>query len=786
MAKKDVLKGRSIVNKNIFNQINKREDIIDKITKEHEYLEQQKEETPLDLNAVIDFYHKKLYENSEALNCLEKLGLKKQANYERFKIGYADESILNSLSKKQIELLKKLGLIGENDVEYFINCIIFPIFNENGKVVCIYGLDINTNEFLKPVYLNSEIPIFNEKALKVYDEVFLTENILEALNLIELEIENVISINDSGNITARHIKLLQDNRVKTIILAIKNEITADALKDLFVSEGFRIKTISFYKPQSSINEALQKDQVTRLIEEAELFKPEEDKTTFKVHKDGFKYTFLIGEASYIVTGLKELFVSNLRVNIKAEYQGEWYPDNLDLYSARSRTSFSQTIGQKFNIEPTRIEKDLLKILEYFENERDRALRVKEDKEEELTEEEKEIGLKFLKSPDLFNQIVNDMTTLGYVGEELNKQLLYLCASSRKLDDPISVLIISQSASGKSYLVETVRRLMPQDEVVSITSLSDQALNYIESLLNRFLIFGEAVHSDIIEHQIREMLSSKELTRLVTLKDEKTGKLKSELVKKKVIVSTVLSTTNHRINPENASRYFIINADESREQTRKIHELQRKKYSLEEHYKKMDEVPDIVRKHQIAQKLLRKVIIINSFARYLNFPDSAMRTRRDHDRFIDLIAVVCFLRQYQKELKNDGRIDYIECDLTDYEVAYNIMVNGVLSSTMIELPKGAMNLYEEVRKMAKKIGKENNLNCEEVSFSQRELREYSKFNADSIKKYLKVLVDYEYIQVNSGKNRGTRFLYKLRKDESIENIDLSIIPAPKDMKDKLKI
>src|SRR4030042_14871 len=96
MAKKDVLKGRSIVNKNIFNQVNKSIDIIDKITKEHEYLEQQKEESPLDPNAVIDFYHKKLYENPEALKCLEKIGLKKHANYERFKVGFSDGSLLNS------------------------------------------------------------------------------------------------------------------------------------------------------------------------------------------------------------------------------------------------------------------------------------------------------------------------------------------------------------------------------------------------------------------------------------------------------------------------------------------------------------------------------------------------------------------------------------------------------------------------------------------------------------------------------------------------------------------
>ena len=208
MAKKDVLKGRSIVNKNIFEQANKSGDIIDKVSKEHEYLVKQKEEAPLDPNAVINFYHKKLYENPEALNCLGKLGLKKQANYERFKIGFSDGKLINSLSKKQIELLKKLKLIGEDNAEYFNNCIVFPIFNENGKASCIYGLDITTNEYLKPIYLNSEIPIFNEKATKVYDEVILTENILEALSLIELEIENVISINDSSNITARHIKLL--------------------------------------------------------------------------------------------------------------------------------------------------------------------------------------------------------------------------------------------------------------------------------------------------------------------------------------------------------------------------------------------------------------------------------------------------------------------------------------------------------------------------------------------------------------------------------------------------
>lgn len=137
-------------------------DIIDKVAKEHEYLKKvshrDSEDTELNIESVIEFYHKRLYtstslgtgENQDALSCLEKLGLKKQANYERFKIGFAprqgsgqaDGSILNSLSKKQIQALKKLKLIEEDDAEYFNNCLIFPIFNESGKVSSIYGFDI--------------------------------------------------------------------------------------------------------------------------------------------------------------------------------------------------------------------------------------------------------------------------------------------------------------------------------------------------------------------------------------------------------------------------------------------------------------------------------------------------------------------------------------------------------------------------------------------------------------------------------------------------------------------
>jgi hypothetical protein len=48
-----------------------------------------------------------------------------------------------------------------------------------------------------------------------------------------------------------------------------------------------------------------------------------------------------------------------------------------------------------------------------------------------------------------------------------------------------------------------------------------------------------------------------------------------------------------------------------------------------------------------------------------------------------------------------------------------------------------------------------------------------------------LVDLEYIQIISGRIRGTRLSYRLRKDEELEKIDLSAIPTPEEMAERIR-
>jgi hypothetical protein len=485
--------------------------------------------------------------------------------------------------------------------------------------------------------------------------------------------------------------------------------------------------------------------------------------------------------------MRSAFVSNLRVNVRAEREGVSFLDNVDLYSARSRSLFSSAAARALSLEEPRVEKDLLFIVDYLEAERDRELvKLNPNERREMSEEERKEGMELLEDPKLFNRIASDLEALGYVGEELNKQLLYIAASSRKTADPISVVILSQSASGKSLLVESVRRLMPEEDVVAVSSLSDQALNYIGEggLLHKFLILGEAVHSETVEHQIREMLSSHELSRLVAVKDAKTGELSTRTVRSPVVVAAVMSSTRSEINPENASRAFLVNADESREQTRRIHESQRGKYSLERHTRERSVVPKILAAHHAAQRLLRLRTIVNPFASRLAFPDALMRSRRDHERFVDLIACVCHLRQYQKREKESRDetgevVRYIECDLIDYRIAYTILC-ATLPSTLSSFPPSAVELYEAVRDLLRGKASREGLKVMEVALTQREIREATGFNQRWIKRYMQLLADWEYLLVSGSRSRGGRNTYRLVADEPIHLVDLSMIPTPQAM------
>jgi DNA primase len=738
-----------------------------------------------------------LAKSQEARAYLESRGLTDKKLWGRFQIGYSDGSLLQVLSSTQQKELTERGLIRSSGKEFFLGCLVFPLLDERGKVVSFYGRSIQQDA--KPSHLYPPGPrrgLVNREALKVYrDQIVLTESVIDALSLVQIGVENVVPLYGTSGFTKEHLEALQAERVQSVVLALDNDEpgrkASEKIADQLIKEGFSTSITSPTQKKDwneEVLEGLTREGFEGLLAEAGILEPEKPKDAPVLEKKGSRYLFTFGSLVYRLLGVKENFVSSLRVNIQAKKEGseDRYIDNVDLFSARSRTSFASNLAYSFDLEKARVEKDLLAILEALEEERDKAFNQTEEEEIILSEEEIQLGMDLLSSPDLFDRISQDTETLGYVGEDVNKRLLYIAASSRKLDDPISVIVLSESASGKSYLVDTIRKLIPAEDVLAMTSLSEQALNYLpeDGLMHKFLVMGEAVHGDIVEHQLREMLSAKELSRLVTTKDEKTGALTSRMVRKEVIVSAIMSSTNYDINAENASRSFVINTDESAEQTRSIHKIQRKKYSLERYRAKEENIPRIIHQHHCAQRLLEKRVIVNPFADLLDFPSSMMRARRDHERFMDLIACVCFLRQFQKEAQEEGGLAYIACDLEDYRIAHDLM-QAILPSTLTNFPKAAMGLYEQLREILHQKARADELEVEKVSVTQREIREATGLSQMFVKRNMKILCDYEYLIGSGSGARGSKRAYRLFKDEELALIDLSVIPSPEEMREKLE-
>jgi hypothetical protein len=156
----------------------------------------------------------------------------------------------------------------------------------------------------------------------------------------------------------------------------------------------------------------------------------------------------------------------------------------------------------------------------------------------------------------------------------------------------------------------------------------------------------------------------------------------------------------------------------------------------------------------------------------------MRSRRDHERFLDLIACVCFVRQYQKEaMTRDDGTEYICCDREDYRIAYDIMVNAVLTVTLNDLPAGSVMLYEEMRKLARRESKKAGVEPHETSITQRDIREFTGLGHSWIKQQLRILVDYEYVIRTRGGGARTKGYYRIRADQPIGALDFSMIPTP---------
>jgi len=392
--------------------------------------------------------------------------------------------------------------------------------------------------------------------------------------------------------------------------------------------------------------------------------------------------------------------------------------------------------------------------------------LKPEPQPQMDEADQQAALALLKAPDLIERILADYAACGLVGEETNKLVGYLAAVSRKLDKPLGVVIQSSSAAGKSSLMDAVLAFVPEEEKVKYSAMTGQSLFYMgeTNLKHKALAIVEEEGASRASYALKLLQSEGELTIASTGKDPASGLLVTHEYRVEGPVMLFLTTTAIDIDEELLNRCLVLTVNESREQTRAIHALQRSRQTLEGLL--ADEGrDDIVRLHRNAQRLLQPLAVVNPYADRLTFLDDKTRTRRDHMKYLSLIRAIALLHQYQREVKtvqHKGKaVRYIEVTPADIATA-NRLAHEVLGRTLDELPPQTRRLLTALHAWVNDECQRMAIKRSDFRFSRRQVRELTGWGDTQLRVHLDRLVQMEYVLAHGGR-RGVVFEYELVYD-----------------------
>ena len=760
------------------------------------------------MRQVVRYYNDTLKSSAVAREYLKKRGIDNDESIDRFQLGYADRSLGLRLPNKNRragaeirERLQKLGILRESGHEHFNGCLVVPIINR-GEVVGMYGRKINDD--LRPgtayhLYLSGpHRGVWNLEALAESKEIVLCEALIDALTFWCAGIRNVTTAFGVNGFTDELFEALRAYDTRRVYIAYDRddagERAAGELAARLVEAGIGVYRIVFPHGLDANDYARRvtpaAQSLALAVKSAEwmcgpttiadvlplaaaaaspIAATDESiaqSTPTPSAADAYDFTF--GDRHYRVRGLeKNLSFEQMKVVLRVERGGVDFIDSVDLVSARQRAQFIKQAAVEVSVKEEVLRTDMAKVRGQLEVLQEAAIKRTLEPQKETAivvsgDDERE-ALALYRDPHLIDRIVADFDRCGFVGERTNKLMAYLAAISRKLDEPLAIIVQSSSAAGKSALMDAVLAFVPQEERVRYSAMTGRSLFYMQgtSLKHKVLAISEEEGAEQASYALKLLQSEGQLTIASTGKDPATGKLVTEEYHVEGPVMIFLTTTAIEIDEELLNRCIVLTVDENREQTRAIHVLQRNAQTLEGLLTKRESA-SVLRVHQNAQRLLRPLLVANPFARQLTFLDGRTRTRRDHMKYLTLIRTIALLHQHQREKKttthHGEQIEYIDVTLSDIALA-NELAHEVLGRSLDELPPQTRRLLQMIDTFVTTECERLEIDRRELRFSQRHVREMSAWTDFQVKTHMRKLVEMEYLLIHRG-GRGQSFVYEL--------------------------
>ena len=385
--------------------------------------------------------------------------------------------------------------------------------------------------------------------------------------------------------------------------------------------------------------------------------------------------------------------------------------------------------------------------------------IKEEQEEPKVTSEKPLvkepkpnnttAIDFLKQKNLLSNLNNQIGKSGIVGEENSRLLLFLIIISYMNKSPIHGIVQGSSGSGKTHIIGSIADLMPEEDVLRFTRITESSLyNWGEFDLFRKIIIIEDLDGLKEEalYALRELISNQFLSSSVSMKDKK-GNNKSTRKEVKGQFSSLSATTKGETYEDNMSRSFLIAVDESKEQTGRIITHQNKRNAGEIDPKEKQIAVNFIQ--QIVRSL-KYYEVINPFATKLQLPEKVHKIRRLNEMYQAVIKQVTFLNQYQRESSpspSKGGEPRLVTTIEDIEQATEILFESIVLK-VDELDGSLRQFFERLKKFVKNESEE---------FILREIRQNLNISKTQIFRNIQTLLELEYIkQVGGFSNKGIRY------------------------------
>jgi DNA primase len=487
-----------------------------------------------------------LQKNPEALSYLQSRNL----THEKIEIGY------NPITKPIIKDLK--------------NCIVFPLRDKENKIVSFYGRSISNNTDQRHFYLKDRNGIYPSYPKASTEILIIAEAIIDAATLLQIqsitEKYSIISAFGTNGLNEEILNAIQElPNLNEIIFAFDNDEAGNKAVEKYSEElKDQLPTVKFSKlnlPCKDVNETLQAHDEnifihlleTRMllskVEAMDLFFSTE-KTTEKKEEEPESFQFSQSTQStkalncqnpdqlqyntdeLLITLLGGISMNNLdrmRVttymrrnpHINAAYS---IRQNIDLYQDDLVEKFIRRSAEKLEISTSLISKSIAELTEELEQYRLQQVeskKVKTNKRKTLSEREKEQAMENLKRQNLMQWTLEKLSETGIIGEVENAMILFISMTSRLQQDPVSVICLSASGSGKSYLLEKVAHCFPMEDIIENTQFSDNSFYYWkDGIKNKIILIEDMEGAQNVEYSIRELISKKCITKTVVHKDSK--------------------------------------------------------------------------------------------------------------------------------------------------------------------------------------------------------------------------------------------------------------------------